>query len=42
MNPSRTPNSETDIPMLESVGHAYAVNADRQLAKAAHEVNGRY
>jgi HAD superfamily hydrolase (TIGR01490 family) len=30
-------DSETDIPMLESVGHAYAVNADRQLAKAAHE-----
>jgi hypothetical protein len=23
--------------MLESVGHAYAVNADRQLAKTAHE-----
>jgi phosphoserine phosphatase len=30
-------DSETDIPMLESVGHAYAVNADRQLAKVAHE-----
>ena len=30
-------DSETDIPMLESVGHAYAVNADRHLAKAAHE-----
>jgi HAD superfamily hydrolase (TIGR01490 family) len=30
-------DSETDVPMLESVGHAYAVNADRQLAKAAHE-----
>lgn len=30
-------DSETDIPMLECVGHAYAVNADRQLAKAAHD-----
>ena len=30
-------DSETDIPMLETVGHAYAVNADRTLAKAAHE-----
>jgi HAD superfamily hydrolase (TIGR01490 family) len=30
-------DSETDIPMLESVGHAYAVNPDRQLAKVAHE-----
>jgi phosphoserine phosphatase len=30
-------DSETDIPMLESVGHPYAVNADRHLAKAAHE-----
>ncbi len=30
-------DSETDIPMLETVGHAYAVNADRQLAKVAHE-----
>jgi HAD superfamily hydrolase (TIGR01490 family) len=30
-------DSETDIPMLESVGHAYAVNADRHLARAAHE-----
>jgi HAD superfamily hydrolase (TIGR01490 family) len=30
-------DSETDIPMLETVGHAYAVNADRQLAKVAHD-----
>jgi HAD superfamily hydrolase (TIGR01490 family) len=30
-------DSETDIPMLETVGHAYAVNADRPLAKIAHE-----
>jgi HAD superfamily hydrolase (TIGR01490 family) len=30
-------DSETDIPMLESVGHAYAVNPDRQLAKVAHD-----
>ena len=30
-------DSETDIPMLEAVGHAYAVNADRHLARAAHE-----
>ena len=30
-------DSETDIPMLETVGHAFAVNADRQLTKAAHE-----
>ena len=30
-------DSETDIPMLQTVGHAYAVNPDRQLAKIAHE-----
>jgi HAD superfamily hydrolase (TIGR01490 family) len=30
-------DSATDIPMLESVGHAYAVNADRALRKAAAE-----
>ncbi len=30
-------DSETDIPMLMAVGHAFAVNADRQLAKIAHE-----
>jgi HAD superfamily hydrolase (TIGR01490 family) len=30
-------DSETDIPMLECVGHAYAVNPDRQLAKVAHD-----
>jgi HAD superfamily hydrolase (TIGR01490 family) len=30
-------DSETDIPMLATVGHAYAVNPDRQLAKVAHE-----
>ncbi len=30
-------DSETDIPMLECVGHAHAVNPDRQLAKVAHE-----
>jgi phosphoserine phosphatase len=30
-------DSETDIPMLQSVGHPFAVNADRQLAKIAHE-----
>jgi HAD superfamily hydrolase (TIGR01490 family) len=30
-------DSVTDIPMLETVGHAYAVNPDRQLAKVAHE-----
>ncbi len=30
-------DSETDIPMLRTVGHAYAVNADRQLTKIAHE-----
>jgi len=30
-------DSETDIPMLQTVGHAYAVNPDRQLTKIAHE-----
>jgi len=30
-------DSVTDIPMLETVGHAYAVNADRHLARVAHE-----
>lgn len=30
-------DSETDIPMLEAVGHAYAVNPDRTLAKLAHD-----
>ncbi len=30
-------DSETDIPMLLAVGHAYAVNPDRTLAKAAHD-----
>ena len=30
-------DSETDIPMLMAVGHAFAVNSDRQLAKTAHE-----
>jgi HAD superfamily hydrolase (TIGR01490 family) len=30
-------DSETDIPMLMTVGHAFAVNSDRQLAKTAHE-----
>ena len=30
-------DSETDIPMLMAVGHAFAVNADRPLAKIAHE-----
>ena len=30
-------DSESDIPMLNAVGHAFAVNADRQLAKVAHE-----
>ena len=29
-------DSETDIPMLEAVGHAYAVNPDRTLTKLAH------
>jgi HAD superfamily hydrolase (TIGR01490 family) len=30
-------DSETDVSMLRSVGHAYAVNPDRQLARIAHE-----
>ena len=30
-------DSETDIPMLRTVGHAYAVNPDRQLARIAHD-----
>jgi HAD superfamily hydrolase (TIGR01490 family) len=30
-------DSETDIPMLEAVGHPYAVNPDKALAKLAHE-----
>lgn len=30
-------DSETDAPMLHAVGHAYAVNPDRQLAKLAQE-----
>jgi len=30
-------DSETDVPMLEAVGHPFAVNADRTLAKYAHE-----
>lgn len=30
-------DSETDIPMLLAVGHAFAVNPDRQLAKVAHD-----
>ena len=30
-------DSETDIPMLQTVGHAYAVNPDRQLTKIARE-----
>jgi|SRR5665213_258553 len=30
-------DSETDVPMLEAVGHPFAVNADRQLEKIAHE-----
>jgi HAD superfamily hydrolase (TIGR01490 family) len=32
-------DSETDVPMLEAVGHAFAVNPDRQLTKVAHENN---
>jgi HAD superfamily hydrolase (TIGR01490 family) len=32
-------DSATDIPMLESVGHPYAVNADRALRKVAVERN---
>ena len=30
-------DSETDVPMLECVGHPYAVNPDRTLARIAHE-----
>jgi HAD superfamily hydrolase (TIGR01490 family) len=30
-------DSETDVPMLECVGHPYAVNPDRNLARIAHE-----
>jgi HAD superfamily hydrolase (TIGR01490 family) len=30
-------DSETDVPMLKIVGHAFAVNPDRQLSKVAHE-----
>jgi len=30
-------DSSTDIPMLEVVGHAFAVNPDKELAKTAHE-----
>ena len=30
-------DSATDIPMLEVVGHAFAVNPDKELAKTAHE-----
>jgi HAD superfamily hydrolase (TIGR01490 family) len=30
-------DSETDVPMLQVVGHAFAVNPDRQLAKVAHD-----
>ncbi|HEY5104900.1 MAG TPA: HAD-IB family hydrolase [Acidimicrobiales bacterium] len=30
-------DSETDVPMLEVVGHPFAVNADRTLTKYAHE-----
>lgn len=30
-------DSATDIPMMEVVGHAYAVNPDKTLAKLAHE-----
>ncbi|HVB50676.1 MAG TPA: HAD-IB family hydrolase [Acidimicrobiales bacterium] len=30
-------DSETDVPMLEAVGHPFAVNADRTLARYAHE-----
>jgi HAD superfamily hydrolase (TIGR01490 family) len=30
-------DSETDVPMLKAVGHPFAVNADRQLARIAHE-----
>ena len=30
-------DSVTDVPMLEEVGHAYAVNPDRELRRIAHE-----
>ncbi len=30
-------DSETDVPMLDAVGHPYCVNADRQLTRIAHE-----
>ncbi len=30
-------DSETDVPLLEVVGHPYAVNPDRQLTRIAHE-----
>ena len=30
-------DSETDVPMLRAVGHAFAVNPDRQLTKVAHD-----
>lgn len=30
-------DSESDVPMLEIVGHPFAVNADRTLARIAHE-----
>jgi HAD superfamily hydrolase (TIGR01490 family) len=30
-------DSATDVPMLEAVGHAYAVNPDKELRKAARE-----
>ena len=30
-------DSVTDVPMLRTVGHAYAVNPDRQLTKIAHD-----
>ncbi|MHB1089338.1 MAG: HAD family hydrolase [Acidimicrobiales bacterium] len=32
-------DSETDVPMLHAVGHAFAVNPDRQLTKVAHDNN---
>ena len=30
-------DSETDIPMLQAVGHPFAVNPDRTLTRVAHE-----
>jgi HAD superfamily hydrolase (TIGR01490 family) len=30
-------DSETDVPMLEAVGHPFAVNPDRTLARIAHD-----